>query len=148
MGMFGNSWSGNWKPFPKKQDCIIWHQHVGGNYAEDVHGVMAKFQKELRIEQHTPGDPIPDRDNAFAYQLASGLYYPEGHAGYGSAPRWEIDADTLSPMTYYGTKGPGSTVIDTDGVEHELEPGDTLVVVKKGEITVTHSPKPKNGYDY
>jgi hypothetical protein len=136
---------------PTMRKCVIFHQHPldKDTYKSWVNknGYMAKFDAKLRIELWTGHlSTIPERHAAFAYQTAEGMYLPERFL---EPPKWEIDADSISPMTYFGVQDTLNGVLvcmDERGHVHVLEPGDKVIHSTPGNITINHYPAPNNPY--
>lgn len=124
------------KPIPKKIRVILWHRPENPNTRRN----WETPQYQLALQPWPEGEHFPERHNAYAYQTATAMYTPPC---WPDAQRYEVDAETISPMIYFGmlvVKDGVRYAEDDHGALHVLEEGDTIEPVAKGEIVVTHYP--------
>jgi hypothetical protein len=122
------------------QRCIIWHRHSPpGSWHYDKYRDMDLSNGVMDIEPWPEGQSFPERDNAYAYQVARGNL--TNASQWWKPKHWEIEESDIGPMSYFGMPrfADGKRYCeDQNGQLHELAPGDTIEPVKKGQIVVTH----------
>lgn len=130
-------WPSPEPPKGVKVRCIIWHRPTArlNKYSTPKDGM-----DYLDFEEWPENQSFPERENAYAYQIAMGTKMLGGK--YYDTQTWQFEESDIGPMNYFGMPKTGPNgermVEDQRGELHELMDGDTIEPVKKGQIVITH----------
>jgi hypothetical protein len=124
-----------------KKRCIIWHRHRPPSVRsyEKYQTTDGVGEGCMDIAPWPEGTPFPERDNAYAYQIAQGTQIKG--TDWWKPAHWEFEMEDIGSMNYFGMPrfADGKRYCeDQQGQLHELEEHDTIEPVKKGQIVVTH----------